>query len=151
MMLMATPGASRIDWLAVAYVLGKAILAVGLWGGTAIGYLRGRLSVLERVFAFAAAAFLVTAVPWTDYVGFAASAVFLAWHLLRTRGPQEADPPRLVSAGAGGGAIDAGSPHLPSQSAPGPTPHCSASACSSRARCRPRCRPTRSRSPGGIR
>jgi TRAP transporter 4TM/12TM fusion protein len=123
LMLQPTNGASSIDWLAVLYVLGKTILAVGLWGGTAIGYLRGRLTVVERAFAFAAAAFLVAAAPWTDYVGFAASAVFLAWHLLRTRGTHETDPAQPASAGVGGSAIDAGSAHLTAPSTPGPSPH----------------------------
>jgi TRAP-type uncharacterized transport system fused permease subunit len=80
----------------VLYVVFKTVLAIGLWGGAAIGYLRGRLNVVERVVAFAAAAFLVAAAPWTDNVGFVASALFLAWHFLRTRGmraPQAATAP----------------------------------------------------------
>jgi TRAP transporter 4TM/12TM fusion protein len=100
LMLQPTNGATGIDWLAALYVIGKAVLAIGLWGGAAIGFLRGRLNAFERVIAFASAAFLVAAAPWTDNVGFAASAVFIAWHLLRTRGtvevlaPAPPSPPR---------------------------------------------------------
>ena len=84
--LMLQPGASgAIEPLAVAYVVGKALLAIALWGGAAIGYLLGPLNALERVAAFAAAALLVAAVPLTDELGFAACALFLAWHWLRTR------------------------------------------------------------------
>jgi TRAP-type uncharacterized transport system fused permease subunit len=92
LMLQPTNGAAGIDWLAVVYVVGKTVLAIGLWGAAAIGYLRGSLNVLERAFAFAAAAFLVAAAPWTDNVGFVASALFLAWHVLRTRDSRSAQP-----------------------------------------------------------
>jgi len=85
--LMLQPDAPGmgIDVLAVAYVVVKAIIAVGLWGAAAIGYLRARLNAFERVFAFVAAALLVAAVPLTDELGFIGSALFIAWHLLRTR------------------------------------------------------------------
>ena len=85
LMLQSTPGATLA--IAAPYVIAKAIIAIGLWGGTAIGYfLRGPLSWFERAFAFAAASLLVAAAPWTDQVGFIASALFVAWHLWRTRG-----------------------------------------------------------------
>jgi len=71
--------------LDTAYVVVKAIIAIGLWGGAAVGYLRGPLNIFERVFAFAAASLLVAAVPWTDEAGFVASAAFVAWHWYRTR------------------------------------------------------------------
>ena len=86
LMLQPTSPGAAVDWLAVVYVVGKTVLAIGLWGAAAIGYLRGRINVLERVIAFAAAALLVAAAPWTDDVGFAASATFIAWHFWRTRG-----------------------------------------------------------------
>ncbi len=73
-----------------AYVVFKAIVAIGLWGGAAVGYLRGPLNPLERMFAFAAASLLIAAVPWTDEAGFAASVVFVAWHWYRTRAPATA-------------------------------------------------------------
>jgi TRAP transporter 4TM/12TM fusion protein len=75
-------GGTLID---TAYVVFKAIIAVGLWGGAAVGYLRGPLNIFERVFAFAAASLLIAAVPWTDEAGFVASAAFIAWHWYRTR------------------------------------------------------------------
>ena len=71
--------------LAVAYIVFKAIVAVGLWGGAAIGYLFGPLSILERIVAFASAALLVAAVPLTDEIGFIACAAFVAWQVLRQR------------------------------------------------------------------
>jgi TRAP transporter 4TM/12TM fusion protein len=86
LMLQPTSAGAAVDWLAVVYVVGKTVLAIGLWGAAAIGYLRGRINVLERVIAFVAAAMLVAAAPWTDDVGFAASAAFIAWHFWRTRG-----------------------------------------------------------------
>jgi TRAP transporter 4TM/12TM fusion protein len=73
-------------WFDTVYVVGKAIVAIGLWGGAAVGYLRGPLNWTERIIAFAAASLLVAAVPWTDEAGFAASAAFIAWHWYRARG-----------------------------------------------------------------
>src|SRR5512143_2420466 len=80
-------GGTLVD---TAYVVGKAIIAIGLWGGAAVGFLRGPLTVVERIVAFAAASLLVAAVPWTDEAGFAASAAFVAWHWWRTRAPGRA-------------------------------------------------------------
>ncbi len=69
----------------VAYIVGKALLAIALWGGAAIGYLRTPLNAFERLFAAAAAFMLVAAIPLTDEIGFAMSAAFVAWHLYRSR------------------------------------------------------------------
>jgi TRAP transporter 4TM/12TM fusion protein len=80
-------GGSLID---TAYVVGKTIVAIGLWGGAAVGFLRGPLTVVERIIAFAAASLLVAAVPWTDEAGFVASGAFIAWHWWRTRTPDRA-------------------------------------------------------------
>ncbi|MCB1967489.1 MAG: TRAP transporter permease, partial [Candidatus Accumulibacter sp.] len=71
--------------LAVAYVLLKAVLAIALWGGAAIGYFWAPLNVLERVLATAAAASLIVALPATDELGFALTAAFVAVHWLRKR------------------------------------------------------------------
>jgi TRAP transporter 4TM/12TM fusion protein len=71
--------------LAVAYIVGKALLAIALWGAAAIGYLRAPLRAWERVWAAAAAFLLVAALPLTDELGFAACVGFVAWHLLRSR------------------------------------------------------------------
>ena len=72
-------------WLDTAYVVFKAIVAIVLWGSAAVGYLRGPLNWSERIIATAAAFLLVLAIPWTDEAGFALGAVFVAWHLYRTR------------------------------------------------------------------
>jgi TRAP-type uncharacterized transport system fused permease subunit len=72
-------------FLAVAYVVFKAVLAIGLWGAAAIGYLRAPLNWPERCFSAAAALMLVVAIPLTDEIGFAMCASFAAWHWLRTR------------------------------------------------------------------
>ncbi len=57
--------------LDTAYVVFKAIVAIGLWGAASVGYLRGPLIWPERILATAAAFLLVVAVPWTDEAGFA--------------------------------------------------------------------------------
>jgi TRAP-type uncharacterized transport system fused permease subunit len=73
------------DPLAIAYVAFKALVAVGLWGAAAIGFLRAPLSWPQRLLAAAAALLLVVALPITDEIGFALAAVFLAWHWRATR------------------------------------------------------------------
>ena len=87
LMLQPTTAGGSLSLVAALYVIAKTILAICLWGGAAIGYfLRGPISWPERVVAFASASLLVTAVPWTDQAGFIASALFILWHLWRTRG-----------------------------------------------------------------
>ncbi len=71
--------------LDTAYVVFKALVAIGLWGGAAVGYLYGPLGWPERIFAMVAAGLLVVALPLTDEIGFVASAAFVAWHWFRTR------------------------------------------------------------------
>jgi len=73
------------DWTATAYVVLKALLAIGLWGAGAIGYLLGPLNWPERVVAVLAASLLVAALPLTDELGFAAVALFVVWHVWRSR------------------------------------------------------------------
>ncbi|HEY7902991.1 MAG TPA: TRAP transporter permease [Casimicrobiaceae bacterium] len=75
----------HLSIVGIVYVVFKAVVAIGLWGGAAVGFLRAPINVFERTFAFAAAAFLVAAAPWTDEVGFAMSAVFVIWHFVRAR------------------------------------------------------------------
>ncbi|MEO8557910.1 MAG: TRAP transporter fused permease subunit, partial [Rhodospirillales bacterium] len=72
--------------LDTAYVTLKAVIGIVLWGTTVTGYFLAPINVVERIFAFAAAAFLVVAVSWSDYVGFAASAAFMLWHWARVHG-----------------------------------------------------------------
>ena len=72
--------------LAVAYIVGKALLAITLWGAAAIGYLRCNLKSWERLWAAVAAFLLVAALPLTDEIGFVACVAFIGWHFMRTRG-----------------------------------------------------------------
>ncbi len=69
----------------VAYIVFKALIAIGLWGVGAIGFLFAPLNWLERLWAIAAAALLVVALPMTDELGLGACALFVFWHAWRTR------------------------------------------------------------------
>jgi TRAP transporter 4TM/12TM fusion protein len=69
-------------FMAVAYIVFKAILAIFLWGCAVVGYLWGPLNPVERGFAVSAAICLVVALPISDEVGFAAGAAFVIWHWL---------------------------------------------------------------------
>jgi TRAP transporter 4TM/12TM fusion protein len=71
--------------LTVAYVAFKAVLAIGLWSVMSIGYLWQPVGWFGRLFAFAAAALLVVAVPFTDQIGFAMAAAFILWQWFRNR------------------------------------------------------------------
>ncbi|HEY1089932.1 MAG TPA: TRAP transporter fused permease subunit, partial [Burkholderiaceae bacterium] len=72
-------------WWDTAYVVMKCVVAILLWGGTSIGHWVGPLNLAERVWAFVAAALLVTAARWTDELGLAMTAALVAWHWLRQR------------------------------------------------------------------
>jgi len=78
------------DWIAIVYIVFKALLSIGLWGAAAIGYLFDRLGWVARILAAAAAFFLVAALPITDEIGFGLAAVFLVWQVLRRRRTQNA-------------------------------------------------------------
>ena len=78
------------SWTATLYVVAKAVLAIGLWGAAAIGYLVSPLNWLERLYVLLSACFLVAAAPWTDDVGFITAAAFVAWHFWRTRRARQA-------------------------------------------------------------
>ncbi len=71
--------------LAVAWVVFKAVIAIGMWGAGAIGYLKGPLNLFERLWAIAAASLLVVAYPATDEAGLGAVAALLIWHFWRQR------------------------------------------------------------------
>lgn len=73
-------------FFAVVYVVVKALLAIGLWGGAMTGYLWAPLQMWERVLAVAAASLLVVAWPMTDGAGFVLSLAFFAWHWVQSRG-----------------------------------------------------------------
>jgi TRAP transporter 4TM/12TM fusion protein len=71
--------------VAVAYIVIKACIAIGLWGAAAIGFLLRPLAWWERIVATAAAFSLVLALPLTDEAGFALAVVFVAQHVWRVR------------------------------------------------------------------
>lgn len=73
------------DWLDTTYVVFKALVAIAMWGAGAIGFLIGRLNWAERATTIVAASFLVVALPLTDEIGLGAVAVFIVWHIWRTR------------------------------------------------------------------
>lgn len=75
----------ELTFTGVVYIVVKALLAVVLWGATAIGYLRAPLNWPERCVTAAAAILLVAAVPLTDQAGFALAVIFFAWHEIRRR------------------------------------------------------------------
>ncbi|HUG22025.1 TRAP transporter permease [Piscinibacter sp.] len=84
--LMLQPNAAGVfTWGAAAYVIGKAVLAISLWGVAAVGYAGRPVHPIERVWAAAAASMLVVAMPVTDEIGIAAAAGFGAWNLWRLR------------------------------------------------------------------
>ncbi len=72
-------------WWDTGYIVFKAVIAIALWGGTAIGYWLAPLNWLERLWAFVAAAFLVIAAPATDEIGLGLAAALGLWHLFRLR------------------------------------------------------------------
>ena len=72
-------------WLATVYVSFKAIVAIVLWGGAAVGYLLAPLSVIERVLAALAALLLVAALPWTDEADLALGFAIIAFNAWRNR------------------------------------------------------------------
>ncbi len=67
-------------WFDTGYVVVKAIVAILLWGGAAIGYWAAPLNWIERVWAFVAAAFLVAALPMTDEIGLGLGVALAVWH-----------------------------------------------------------------------
>ncbi|ESR22405.1 TRAP transporter permease [Lutibaculum baratangense] len=87
--LMLQPGGPLADaigfWPAVAYNIGKALLAIGLWGAASIGFFGVRLRWWERIWAFLAASTLIVALPVTDEIGFAACIAFIGWVWWRIR------------------------------------------------------------------
>ena len=66
---------------------GLAVLAMGLWGIAVIGWMHRPLVLWERACAMLASFTLIYAAPWSDAVGFALTAVAIAW-LWVSRGRQ---------------------------------------------------------------
>jgi TRAP transporter 4TM/12TM fusion protein len=77
-------------WFDFGFILFKALVAIFLWGGAAIGYWFAPLNWAERTFALVSASFLVVALPLTDEIGLGSALALLIWHLLRVRGRERA-------------------------------------------------------------
>ncbi len=75
---------------AVAYIIAKAVIAIGLWGAAVIGYLGCPLTWPQRLLALAAAFTLIAALPMTDGIGFALVALFAAWNWITLRAARQA-------------------------------------------------------------
>ena len=78
---------------AVAYIVFKTVVSIGLWGAAVIGFLGYRLGVLERALAVVAAFTLVAAVPMTDEIGFGLALLFAIVIWRRTTAAKRAAPP----------------------------------------------------------
>jgi TRAP-type uncharacterized transport system fused permease subunit len=72
-------------WLDSAYMIGKALLAIGLCGAATIGYLWTPFMRVERVVAVTAAGLLVAAIPATDAIGFTIAVALVLYQLMKTR------------------------------------------------------------------
>jgi TRAP transporter 4TM/12TM fusion protein len=87
--LMLQPGGPMPDAIgfypAVAYVVFKVAVSIGLWGAAVVGFLRGPMLWWERVLATAAAFGLIVALPVSDIIGFALCALTLGLHWYRTK------------------------------------------------------------------
>ncbi len=81
--LMLQPGdpmAARFGFYgAVALATFKALIAIGLFGVVAIGFLFARLHWIERIIALAASFCLLGEFPYSDTVGFTLAAVVVLW------------------------------------------------------------------------
>jgi len=86
LMLQPMPGLEgNAYWVHAVYVCFKALLAVTLWGVACFGYLAGPVSFYGRIYCLLAAMFLVLPIWWTDWIGFAASALFVGTHYFLAR------------------------------------------------------------------
>ncbi|WP_414643678.1 TRAP transporter permease [Bosea sp. (in: a-proteobacteria)] len=91
LMLQPVQGVTGFAYaLGAAYIIGKALLAVTLWGAATIGFLKRDMALWERALAAAAAASLVIALPITDEIGFGLAALLIGVHLWRARATDRA-------------------------------------------------------------
>ena len=72
-------------WSDSAYVIGKALLAIGLWGAAMIGYLWAPVGRVERMVAVTAAGLLVLVFPVTDAIGFTIAVALALFQLQKAR------------------------------------------------------------------
>jgi TRAP transporter 4TM/12TM fusion protein len=81
--LMLQPGDPMEPFLgfygAVGYALCKAIFAIGMFGVVAIGFLFTRLTIVERVIAFAASLCLLGEFQYSDIIGFVVAVGVIVW------------------------------------------------------------------------
>ncbi len=73
--------------LAMAYVVIKAVLAIGCWGAAIVGWLGHKLPVWMRLGALLGAGFLLAAYPISDVIGFVIVAALIAVLVMQRRGP----------------------------------------------------------------
>ena len=82
------PLAAEIGYVpAVAYIVAKALIAIGLWGIAVIGWLGRPLGLGQRALAGVAAGLLVAALPATDAIGLGLTAGFVLWQARHLRRP----------------------------------------------------------------
>jgi TRAP transporter 4TM/12TM fusion protein len=74
---------------AVAYATVKALIAIGLFGMAAIGFLFVKMSVAERVAAFVAALFLLGEFNYSDPLGYALAILLVVWQWRKRTVPLE--------------------------------------------------------------
>jgi TRAP-type uncharacterized transport system fused permease subunit len=72
---------------AVVYATVKALVAIGLFGVVAIGYLFTRLTITERVLAFIAALCLLGEFQYSDGIGYALTIAGLIWQWRKRPAP----------------------------------------------------------------
>jgi TRAP transporter 4TM/12TM fusion protein len=70
---------------AVVYATVKALVAIGLFGMVAIGFLFARMTLAERVVAFLAALCLLGEFQYSDWVGYALAIAIVAWQWRQRR------------------------------------------------------------------
>jgi TRAP transporter 4TM/12TM fusion protein len=89
--LMLQPGdpmAAELGFYgAVVYSTFKALVAIGLFGMVAIGYLFARMTVVERLLAFLAALCLLGEFQYSDWVGFALTILIVGWQWRQRSSP----------------------------------------------------------------
>jgi TRAP transporter 4TM/12TM fusion protein len=72
---------------AVVYAFVKALVAIGLFGMVAIGFLFTRMSAIERVVAFIAAGCLLGEFHYSDWVGFGVAVLVVFWQWRKKPAP----------------------------------------------------------------
>jgi len=72
-------------WPAVAYIVFKTVLCIGMWGAAVIGWLGRPLGWPLRILGIVAAVTLIAALPATDEIGFALAALFVGGVVIMRR------------------------------------------------------------------